>query len=230
MSRDKVVSQQVVRRLPRYYRQLTTLLDMGIERISSMDLASQMNVTASQIRQDLNNFGCFGQQGYGYSVKKLHENIANILGLGPTYNLVIIGGGNMGSALAGYPGFPRLGFKINAIFDKSSSTVGKEIAGLIVKDMSELEAYSQVNTIDIAVLTLRDNNYEEIAKRIFAIDGLRAVWNFTASDLRPPEGIVLEDVHLSDSLMMLSYGLKPSLAEECDEGENLEDCDPQDSP
>lgn len=208
MDREKTISQQVIKRMPRYYRHLANLLDEKIERVSSMELAQLMNITASQVRQDLNNFGCFGQQGYGYSVQVLHDSISGILGLGASYDMIIIGGGNMGSALANYKGFSSLGFMVRAIFDKSASTIGKFVGGCTVRDISYLEEYAANNPIDIAVLSLRARNYEDIAQRVFAINGIKAVWNLTTTELRPPEGVIVENVHLSDSLMMLSYALQ----------------------
>ena len=206
MKRTRGISPSTVRRLPRYYRQLTKLADAGVDRISSTELSQQINISASQIRQDLNNFGAFGQQGYGYSVVTLRSNIASILGLEFNYNMIIIGAGNLGKALASYSGFEHQGFFVRAIFDKFPLT-GRKLGELTILNVSELSDYARTNPIDIAILTMRADNYDDIAQQIFSINGLKAVWNFTTSDLRPPEGILIEDVHLSDSLMVLSFGL-----------------------
>jgi len=171
-----------------------------------MELAEQMSLTASQIRQDLNHFGCFGQQGYGYNVKVLREEIGRILGLDRTYDMIIIGAGNLGQALANYTKFEDMGFVIKAIFDINLEICGKRIGSCEVKHIDELEAYASGNSIDIAVLTIRSKNCQEVANRLADIH-VKAIWNFASFDLRASKGVVVEDVHLSDSLMMLSYSL-----------------------
>ena len=151
-SRD--ISQAVIRRLPRYYRYLGELLENGVERISSNDLSKQMKVTASQIRQDLNNFGGFGQQGYGYNVKYLYTEIGKILGLEEDHNIVIIGAGNLGQALANYAAFEKRGFILSGIFDVNPRLQGMTIRGVPIRMMDELKSFVKENDVEIAVLTL----------------------------------------------------------------------------
>lgn len=202
----KGISQAVIGRLPRYLRYLGELKDEGVERISSQDLSELMKVTASQIRQDFNNFGGFGQQGYGYNVEYLYTEIAKILGLDKTHNFVIIGAGNLGQALGGYLNFERRGFIFCGIFDKNPALVGKEVRGIKVQPMEELDDFVKNNDIEIAVLTIPKTSAVEVAERL-AVDGIKAIWNFAHVDLNLPEHIQVENVHLSDSLMKLSYNL-----------------------
>lgn len=202
----KGISQAVIGRLPRYLRYLGELKDEGVERISSQDLSELMKVTASQIRQDFNNFGGFGQQGYGYNVEYLYTEIAKILGLDKTHNFVIIGAGNLGQALGGYLNFERRGFIFCGIFDKNPALVGKEVRGIKVRPMEELDDFVKNNDIEIAVLTIPKTSAVEVAERL-AEDGIKAIWNFAHVDLNLPEHIQVENVHLSDSLMKLSYNL-----------------------
>ena len=152
---DKKISSAVIKRLPRYYRYLSELLDQGIDRISSRELSRQMNVTASQIRQDLNNFGGFGQQGYGYNVEMLKGEIGKILGLDRQYQVIILGAGNLGRALANYVGFEKRGFIVSAVFDIDADKVGRTVGNLKVRDMNDLSGYVAQNSVDIAALTLR---------------------------------------------------------------------------
>lgn len=203
---EKEISQAVIGRLPRYYRYLGDLKDEGIERISSQDLSKLMQVTASQIRQDFNNFGGFGQQGYGYNVEYLYEEIGKILGLYQEHNLVLIGAGNLGQALANYVNFEKRGFLIRGIFDSNEELWGKEVRGIPVNSMEKLEAFVRENDIDIAVLTIPKTSAEEVAKRLVQC-GIKAIWNFAHVDLTVPESIQVENVHLSDSLMKLSYNI-----------------------
>lgn len=202
----KNISQAVIARLPRYYRYLGDLKDKGIERISSQDLSKLMKVTASQIRQDFNNFGGFGQQGYGYNVEYLYNEIAKILGLNEKHNLVIIGAGNLGQALANYMNFERRGFLIKGIFDNNQSLCGKEVRGIRVQHIDEMERFIKDNAIDIAVLTIPKDGAVKTAE-ILANCNIKAIWNFAHIDLNVPDSIVVENVHLSDSLMKLSYGI-----------------------
>ncbi|MBR1691605.1 MAG: redox-sensing transcriptional repressor Rex [Lachnospiraceae bacterium] len=202
----KEISQAVVSRLPRYYRYLGELKDEGVERISSQDLSRIMKVTASQIRQDFNNFGGFGQQGYGYNVELLYNEIAKILGLHSKHHLVLIGAGNLGQALANYVNFERRGFIIKGIFDQKEELVGREIRGIKVRRMEELESFIRENDIDIAVLTIPKTGAVAVADRLVR-SGINAIWNFAHVDLNVPEGVQVENVHLSESLMKLSYNL-----------------------
>ena len=151
---DKKISAAVIKRLPRYYRYLSELLDNGIERISSGELSKQMKVTASQIRQDFNNFGGCGQLGYGYNVPYLKNEIGKILGLDRDYHVIILGAGNLGHALANYAGIEKRGFVVSAVFDVSPDKIGKKIGHTMVYDMKDLEGYVKGHTVDIAALTL----------------------------------------------------------------------------
>lgn len=203
---DKNISQAVVARLPRYYRYLGDLRGSGIERISSQDLSKLMNVTASQIRQDFNNFGGFGQQGYGYNVEYLYNEIAKILGLNEKHNLIIIGAGNLGQALANYMNFERRGFIVKGIFDKNPDLYGKELRGIVVQPVEKIEDFVRENAIDIAVLTIPKDGAVKTAEKLVRCN-IKAIWNFAHVDLKVPESIVVENVHLSDSLMKLSYSI-----------------------
>ena len=170
---DKKISAAVIKRLPRYYRYLSELLDNGIERISSGELSKQMKVTASQIRQDFNNFGGFGQQGYGYNVPYLKNEIGKILGLDRDYHVIILGAGNLGHALANYAGFEKRGFVVSAVFDVSPDKIGKKIGHTMVYDMKDLEGYVKGHTVDIAALTLPKSIAPAVAKQLVQY-GVRA--------------------------------------------------------
>ena len=202
----KEISQAVIGRLPRYFRYLGELKDDGIERISSQELSAIMKVTASQIRQDFNNFGGFGQQGYGYKVEYLYEEIGKILGLNKTHNLIIIGAGNLGQALANYMNFERRGFLFRGIFDNNPALYRKKIRDLQVCPMEELETFVKENEIDIAVLTIPKTSALDVANRLAKLD-IKGIWNFAHIDLNLPEKIQVENVHLSDSLMKLTYNI-----------------------
>lgn len=211
MQEESNISQAVVARLPRYFRYLGDLREEGIKRVSSHELSVRMNVTASQIRQDFNHFGGFGQQGYGYNVNYLYEEIAKILGLDQIHNMIIIGAGNLGQALANYMNFEKRGFIIKALFDKNPELHGKTLrSGIIIYPMEELEDFIVKQKIDIAVLTLPKQGALEASRRI-SDKGIKAVWNFAHVDLDLPEGIAVENVHLFDSLMKLSYNEKKFL-------------------
>lgn len=203
---NKEISQAVIARLPRYFRYLGELKDQGIERISSQELSTIMKVTASQIRQDFNNFGGFGQQGYGYKVEYLYEEIGKILGLDKKHNLIIIGAGNLGQALANYMNFERRGFLFKGMFDNNPSLYGKKIRNMEVRPMEEMEAFVKENDIDIAVLTIPKTSAVAVAEKLVA-NGIKGIWNFAHVDLNVPKEIQVENVHLSDSLMKLTYNL-----------------------
>lgn len=203
---EKEISQAVIGRLPRYFRYLGELKDDGVERISSQDLSVLMKVTASQIRQDFNNFGGFGQQGYGYNVEYLYDAIGKILGLDKQHKFVIIGAGNLGRALGNYLNFEKRGFIFRGMFDQNPSLVGGMVRGVRVRPMEELERFIQENDIDIAVLTIPKTSAVPVAERLAKTD-IRAIWNFAHVDLNVPERIQVENVHLSDSLMKLSYNI-----------------------
>ena len=204
---EKEISQAVIRRMPRYYRYLGELLEDGVERISSNDLRKTMNVTASQIRQDLNNFGGFGQQGYGYNVKFLYEEIGKILGLNQKHNIIVIGAGNLGQALANYVKFEKLGFVITALFDVNPALEGVTVRGIKIHMLDELEDYCKDHVVDIAALTMPKEKADAIANRLVNL-GIQAIWNFAHVDLDLiDKDVVVENVHLSDSLMQLSYNI-----------------------
>ncbi len=204
---EKGISQAVIRRMPRYYRYLGDLLASGVERVSSSELSKLMNVTASQIRQDLNNFGGFGQQGYGYNVRFLYDEIGKILGLTEIHQMIIIGAGNLGQAIANYGGFDRLGFVTIALFDVNTSLIGKEIRGIKIHSLDELEEFCENNKVDIAALTMPKQTAENTAQRLVDL-GVRAIWNFSHVDLDVQnDEVIVENVHLSDSLMQLSYNI-----------------------
>ena len=182
------------------------LLESGTERISSGELSERMQVTASQIRQDLNNFGGFGQQGYGYNVKHLHTEIGKILGLDQDYNMIIIGAGNLGQALANYVKFEKNGFLVKGLFDVNPKLKGVAVRGIVIRMTDELPAFLQEHDIQIAALTLPKQYAKEMAD--FLVDhGIRAIWNFAHTDLHLPEDVIIENVHLSESLMQLSYNI-----------------------
>jgi redox-sensing transcriptional repressor len=203
---SKEISQAVISRLPRYFRYLGELKDEGIERVSSQELSDIMKVTASQIRQDFNNFGGFGQQGYGYKVEYLYEEIGKILGLGKEHHLIIIGAGNLGQALANYMNFERRGFLFKGMFDNNPALYGKKIRDMAVRPMEELTDFVRENNIDIAVLTIPKTSAVEVAEQLVR-DGIKGIWNFAHVDLNVPEHIQVENVHLSDSLMKLTYNI-----------------------
>ena len=202
-AREKV-SPSVIRRLPRYRRRLTELLDKGVTRISSKELSQITGFTASQIRQDLNNFGGFGQQGYGYNVNDLYEEVGRILGLDKDYNVILVGFGNLGQAVANYTYFNKIGFKICAIFDVNSDIIGKKVNDIEVFDYDTLDAYLAEHKIDIGIISTGKNSAQEVANRL-SQGKVRGIWNFASIDLDVPEAVVLENVHLSDSLYTLAY-------------------------
>lgn len=203
---EKEISQAVISRLPRYFRYLGELKDEGVERVSSQELSDIMKVTASQIRQDFNNFGGFGQQGYGYNVEYLYQEIGKILGLNQKHNLIIIGAGNLGQALANYESFERRGFLFMGVFDKNPQLYGKKIRDKEVQPMEQIEDFVKSNNIDIAVLTIPKTEAVKVAE-LLAGYGIKGIWNFAHVDLNVPEEIQVENVHLSDSLMKLSYNI-----------------------
>ncbi len=198
------VSDAVIRRLPGYYRHLRELEAAGVTSISSQELGERMHLTPSQIRQDINCFGGFGQQGYGYHVSNLKERIAEILGLRKQYHMIIVGAGNIGRALANYAGFAREGFNLQAIFDVSEALVGIDVHGVLVQPMEKLESWMKTHEVDIAVLCVPKAFAQSTTDTLVA-GGVRAIWNFAPVDLVLPEGVAVNNVHLSNSLHILSY-------------------------
>ena len=202
------ISANVIRRLPRYLRRLGWLEKQQVEKVSSNELGSQMGLTASQIRQDLNCFGGFGQQGYGYNVRQLKENIGEVLGLGEILTCVVIGAGNLGHAIISNFRFSECGFALVAAFDTAPELIGKEVAGTPILDAAELGAYLKKNKVDMGVLTLPQSHTVETA-RLMAASGVRGIWNFTGMDIDADLGdTIVENVHLSDSLLNLGYYLR----------------------
>lgn len=198
------VSDAVIRRLPGYYRHLRELEAAGVHQISSQELGRRMQLTASQIRQDINCFGGFGRQGYGYEVTKLKGHIGEILGLNQKHRMIIIGAGNIGQAVANYPSFGREGFETVGIFDADPGKIGTEVAGMPVRSIDTLEAFLDENPVDIGILALPSKNAQQVLDRLVA-KGIKGIWNFAPTDLQHPESVTMVNVHLSDSLQILSF-------------------------
>ena len=194
----------VIKRMPKYYRYLGELVKNDVDRISSKELGEKIGFTASQIRQDLNNFGDFGQQGYGYNVKELHNQIGAILGVGKEYNAVLIGAGNIGQAIANYSRFTDIGLGITAIFDANPKLVGMRIRDVEIKDIDELKGYLEENHIDMGILCVPRINAQKVCD-VLVNGGVRGIWNFAPIDLHVPETVKVENVHLSESLLTLVY-------------------------
>lgn len=203
MERKKNISMAVIKRLPKYHRYLRELLKNDVDRISSKELGEKIGFTASQIRQDLNCFGDFGQQGYGYNVKELLNEISGILGLSKEYKMIIIGAGNIGQAIANYTNFEKLAFNLAGIFDVNPKLIGLKIRDVEVKDIDELVGLLKSTPIDIGVICVSKNNAQTVAD-IMVANGVKGIWNFAPVDLQVPEQIIVENVHLSESLLTLS--------------------------
>lgn len=204
---SKNISMAVIRRLPKYHRYLGDLLDKDIQRISSKELSDIIGFTASQIRQDLNNFGGFGQQGYGYNVQALHNEIGKILGLDRKYNAVLIGAGNLGQAIANYAGFRKAGFEVKALFDANPRMIGLKIRDFEVLDSEDVEEFVKENEIDIAMLCIPKNGAQSIVNKLVNV-GIKGIWNFAPIDLEVPKDVIVENVNLTESLFTLSYLMK----------------------
>lgn len=207
MAKYNGVSKSVIQRLPRYHRYLRDLLDRGIHRISSYELAQLMKLTASQIRQDLNCFGGFGQQGYGYNVDALYDEIGNILGLHRGLKAILMGAGNLGMALVNYMNFNEKGFQLVGIFETNESLIGQTIHGVTIRSSKELEEFCHKNQPDVAILCLPREEVQKESERLLSC-GVRGFWNFSHYDLfmnHPDKDIVVNNVHLGDSLMTLCY-------------------------
>ena len=207
MAKHENVSLSVIRRLPRYYRFLGDLLKNGVHRISSRELSQKMGVTASQIRQDLNCFGGFGQQGYGYNVEYLYNEIGKILGLNDGDTMIIVGAGNLGRALASHSNFEKRGFKLVGVFDNNENIIGSTINGVKVMDVRNLEDFLANNRVDIAILTTPKRAVQEVAERLVK-GGVMGLLNFSYAELSLPHGVAVENVHISDPMMTLSYKIK----------------------
>ena len=204
MDKKKNVSMAVIKRLPKYHRYLKELMRNDVDRISSKELGEKIGFTASQIRQDLNNFGDFGQQGYGYNVKELYKQISLILGLDKEYTGVIIGAGNLGQAIANYNRFSESGLSIECIFDANPKLIGMRIRDIEIKDIDTLAQYLQENTVDIGIICVPRINAQKVTDMLVK-GGVKGIWNFAPVDLVVPDGVKVENVHLSESLLTLVY-------------------------
>ena len=199
------ISDAVIRRLPRYYRQLTDLCNRGVVRISSHSLGQEMNITASQIRQDFSCFGEFGQQGYGYNVEELRAEIGHILGVDNNHHLVMIGVGNLGHALLQNFPFSHTGFSVDAAFDVSPTVIGTSVNGVPIYSMNDLDSFIREHSVDVVVLTIPQSVAQDIANRLIDL-GVRGFWNFTNVELSSPSpDVKFENIHFADSLLTLSY-------------------------
>jgi len=198
------ISMAVIRRLPKYHRYLKDLLDKEVYRISSKELSKLIGFTASQIRQDLNCFGGFGQQGYGYNVEELYNEIGRILGLDKTYKIIIIGAGNLGQAIANYTSFEKSGFELLALFDINPRLIGMKIRDIPFRDIDEIEQFTLENKVDIAVISTPKELAQAVVERLNP-QNVKAIWNFAPTDLKVSDDIIVENVHLSESLYTLSY-------------------------
>ena len=199
------ISDAVIRRLPRYYRQLTDLCGRGVVRISSHSLGQEMNITASQIRQDFSCFGEFGQQGYGYNVEELRSEIGHILGVDNDHHLVMIGVGNLGHALLQGFLFSQTGFTVDAAFDVSPAVIGTTVNGVPIYSLNDLETYIQEHSVDVVVLTIPQSVAQDTANRLMNL-GIKGFWNFTNVELSSSDpDVKFENIHFADSLLTLSY-------------------------
>ena len=215
------VSMAVIRRLPKYYRYLEDLLNKEVYRISSKELSKIMRLTASQIRQDLNCFGGFGQQGYGYNVEELHREIGKILGITRKYKTIIVGAGNIGQAIANYSHFEKKGFELQAMFDINPKLIGLKIRDVEIYDVDYLEDFVKENNIDVGIICVPREKAQEITEKLVG-SGIKGIWNFAPYDIRIPENVVLENVHLSESLYTLAYLLNENAETDQDNSESTE--------
>ena len=211
MSKSINISNSVIRRLPRYYRFLGELEDQQISKISSRELSERMHLTASQIRQDLNCFGGFGQQGYGYNVSELRKEIGRILGVDKHRKTILIGAGNLGTALAVHINFEKSGCSLIGIFDSNKKIVGNPLGKLTITDIDDLEKFCRENKPEVAVLCIPKSVTKEIVDRLAEL-GVRSFWNFSHYDINVEhKNKIVENVHLGDSLLTLSYGVNNNL-------------------
>ncbi|QIB70401.1 redox-sensing transcriptional repressor Rex [Aminipila butyrica] len=204
MKKGSKISNAVIKRLPRYRRYLNELHKKGVDKISSRELSDLIGYTASQIRQDLNNFGGFGQQGYGYNVEALYNEISSILGLDKEYKMVIVGAGNLGQAIANHTSYYKAGFVVYSLFEVNPKLIGIKINDIDVRDCEELVAYIEENKVDIGIICTTKDAAQEVADKM-AFAGVKGIWNFAAVDLEMPESVAVENVHLSDGLHSLAY-------------------------
>ncbi len=210
MKKGDKISNAVIKRLPRYRRYLKELHKKGVSKISSRELSDLIGYTASQIRQDLNNFGGFGQQGYGYNVEALYNEISTILGLDKEYKMIIVGAGNLGQAIANHTYYYKAGFVVDSLFEINPKLVGITINDIQVRDYETLVEYIEQNNIDIGIICTTKEAAQEVAdKMTFA--GVKGIWNFAPIDLEVPEYIAVENVHLSDGLHSIAYHINRNL-------------------
>lgn len=204
MDKKKQISMAVIKRMPKYYRHLAELLRNDVDRISSEELSEKIGFTASQIRQDFNNFGSFGQQGYGYNVRELFTETGAILGLDRTYKTVIVGAGNIGQAIANYTRFQKIGFDLVAIFDANPKLIGVKIRDVEIKDIDSMDKFLSKNEIDIGIVCVPTTVAQKCVDGLVE-GGVKGIWNFAPTDITVPKGVAFESVHLSDSLLTLVY-------------------------
>ena len=214
-SNNTKVSNAIIRRLPRYRRYLNELRKQGVKKISSNELSELIGYTASQIRQDLNTFGGFGQQGYGYTVDSLFNEINRILGLDREYKTIVVGIGNLGQAITNYTYYYKIGFNIVGLFDVNPKLVGLSINDVLVRDFSEMSDFVKENDIDIAIICVNRENAQKVTN-VLVDAGIEGIWNFAPLDLDVPEHVAVENVHLSDSLHTLSFMIRSNELEESD--------------
>ena len=214
-SSNTKVSNAIIRRLPRYRRYLNELRKQGVKKISSNELSELIGYTASQIRQDLNTFGGFGQQGYGYTVDSLFNEINSILGLDREYKTIVVGIGNLGQAITNYTYYYKIGFNIVGLFDVNPKLVGLSINDVLVRDFSEMSDFVKENNIDIAIICVNRENAQKVTN-VLVDAGIEGIWNFAPLDLDVPEHVAVENVHLSDSLHTLSFMIRSNELEESD--------------
>lgn len=213
MDKKKRISMAVIKRMPRYYRHLAELLRNDVDRISSKELSEKIGFTASQIRQDFNNFGGFGQQGYGYNVRELFTETGKILGLDKTYKTVIVGAGNIGQAIANYTRFDKFGFDLKAIFDANPKLIGVQIRDVEIMDIDSMEEYLRKNEIDIGIVCV-PTTVAQKSVDILVNGGIKGIWNFAPIDISVPKDVALESVHLSDSLLTLVYLMNDKITDQ----------------
>lgn len=207
MGKSSYISKNVIRRLPRYLRKLDELSAAGVERISSGELGSQMGLTPSQIRQDFSCFGEFGQQGYGYNVAELREQIARILGMDRSFSVILIGAGRIGQSLIENFNFAHYGFRLLGAFEIRKELVGTKVAGVTIADAETQGDFIRENDVDIAILSINKDHAQKIADELIGL-GIKAIWNFTDAEIDPGDsGVIIENIHFSDSLLALSYYL-----------------------
>lgn len=207
MKDEKKISSAVIKRLPKYYRYLLILQQMGISRVSSNDLSKRMEITSSQVRQDFFNFGGFGLQGYGYDVSLLVKEIGNILGMDKINNMIVIGAGNLGQAIANHTSFEKRGFKIVGMFDNNPRHVGDVVRGIEIMHSDRLTEFMSNHTVDIAIITVPREYAREVVDKVVKL-GIKGLWNFASVELEVPDDVAVENIHLSESLMALTYKMK----------------------